>query len=138
MRLRQLGKFLRNFYLLRPALRKFNDDNGFFLSSGIAFNILINLIPLFLLLSAFIAAYLYSDQAVLDHIRVYLKSVAPALDSKITQGLMDIIEKRRLFGILGFVGLIWFSTFVFGSLRIALNIVFRVEEESGTNTWNIR
>jgi hypothetical protein len=31
--------------LLWQALRKFIDDNGFFLSSGITFNILINLIP---------------------------------------------------------------------------------------------
>jgi len=34
-------------------------------------------------------------------------------------------------GILGFVGLLWISTWVFSSLRIALNMVFRVEKHRG-------
>ena len=44
---------------------------------------------------------------------------------------MDLIESRQIVGILGFVGLLWFSTWVFGSLRIVLNIVFRVEKSQG-------
>ena len=48
MRFKRPQKILKNFGLLWQALRKFNDDNGFFLSSGITFNILINLIPFIL------------------------------------------------------------------------------------------
>jgi membrane protein len=44
---------------------------------------------------------------------------------------MDLIQGRRIVGILGFSGLLWFSTWVFGSLRIALNRVFRVEKSRG-------
>lgn len=131
MRFERLKKFLKNFGLLWQALRKFNDDNGFFLSSGIAFNILINLIPFIMLLLALVGAYLYNDQEVLNHIRAYLRNVAPALDPKIIGSLMDLIESRQIVGILGFVGLLWFSTWVFGSLRIALNIVFRVKKSRG-------
>lgn len=131
LKTRHLTDFFRNLALLGPSLRKFRDDNGFFLSSGIAFNILINLIPLILLLSALIATYLYNDREVLDHIRSYLRGVAPTLDSRIIQDLMDIIETRQMVGILGFVGLVWFSTFVFGSLQVALDIVFRVEKSRG-------
>jgi membrane protein len=131
MRFKRLKKILKNFGLLWPALRKFNDDNGFFLSSGIAFNILINLIPFILLLLALVGTYLYNDQEVLNHIRAYLRNVAPTLDPKIIGNLMDLIESRQIVGILGFAGLLWFSTWVFGSLRIALNIVFRVEKSRG-------
>jgi membrane protein len=131
MRFKRLKKILKNFGLLWQALRKFNDDNGFFLSSGIAFNILINLIPFIMLLLALVGAYLYNDQEVLNHIRAYLREVAPALDPKIMGNLMDLIQNHRIVGILGFVGLLWFSTWVFGSLRIALNIVFRVEKSQG-------
>ena len=130
-RFKRLKKFLKNFGLLWQALRKFNDDNGFFLSSGIAFNILINLIPFILLLLALVGTYLYNDQEVLDHIRAYLRNVAPTLDPKIIGSLMDLIQSRQIVGILGFAGLLWFSTWVFGSLRIALNIVFRVEKSGG-------
>jgi membrane protein len=131
MRFKRLKKILKDFGLLWQALRKFNDDNGFFLSSGIAFNILINLIPFIMLLLALVGAYLYNDQEVLNHIRAYFREVAPALDPKIMGNLMDLIQNHRIVGILGFVGLLWFSTWVFGSLRIALNIVFRVEKSQG-------
>ena len=131
MRSRGLRRILKNFSLLWQALKKFNDDNGFFLSSGITFNILINLIPFILLLLALVGTYLYNDQEVLNHIRTYLRNVAPTLDPKVIGSLMDLIESRQIVGIFGFVGLLWFSTWVFASLRIALNIVFRVEKSRG-------
>jgi len=131
VRFKRLKKPLKNFGLLWQALRKFNDDNGFFLSSGIAFNILINLIPFIMLLLALVGTYLYNDQEVLNHIRAYFRDIAPTLDPKIMKKLTDLIQSRQIVGILGFVGLLWFSTWVFGSLRIALNIVFRVEKSQG-------
>ena len=112
--------------LLWRALKKFNNDNGFFLSSGIAFNILINLIPFIMLLLALVGTYLYNDQEVLVHMRAYLRNVAPSMDPKIMSNLLDVIQKRQAIGILGFAGLVWFSTWVFTSLRIALNIVLQV------------
>jgi membrane protein len=131
MRFKWLIEILKNLGLLWQALKKFNDDNGFFLSSGIAFNILINLIPFIMLLLALVGTYLYNDQEVLTHIRAYFRDVAPALDPKIMKNLTDVIQNRQIVGILGFVGLLWFSTWVFSSLRIALNIVFRVEKSRG-------
>ena len=131
VRFKRFKKILNNFALLWQALRKFNDDNGFFLSLGISFNILINLIPFIMLLLALVGTYLYNDQEVLSHIRAYFRDVAPALDPKIMKNLTDVIQNRQIVGILGFVGLLWFSTWVFGSLRTALNIVFRVEKSRG-------
>ena len=131
MRFKRLKRILKNFSLLWQALRKFNDDNGFFLSSGIAFNILMNLIPFIMLLLALVGTYLYNDQDVLHHIRGYFRDVAPALDPKIMENLADVMQNRQIVGILGFVGLLWFSTWVFSSLRIVLSIVFRVEKSLG-------
>jgi membrane protein len=128
MRFKRLKEILKNFGLLWQALKKFNDDNGFFLSAGIAFNLLINLIPFILLLLALVGTVLYNDQEVLNYIHAYFRDVAPALDPKVTSNLMEVIQNRQIVGILGFVGLLWFSTWVFSSLRIALNIVFRTEK----------
>jgi membrane protein len=132
MRLIGGKKILKNFGLLWQALKKFNDDDGFFLSSGITFNILINLIFLIMLLLALVGTYLYNDQEVFSHIRAYIRNMAPALDPAIAQNLVDVIQKRRVTGVLGFIGLLWFSTWVFSALRIALNIVFQVEKSRGT------
>lgn len=131
MTFKRLKKTLGNFGRLWPALRKFNDDNGFFLSSGIAFNILINLIPFIMLLLALVGTYLYNDQEVLSHIRAYSRDVAPTLDPKVMKTLTDVIQDRQIVGILGFIALLWLSTWVFSSLRIALNIVFRAEKSRG-------
>jgi membrane protein len=131
VRFKRLNTVLKNFSLFWQALKKFNGDNGFFLSSGIAFNILVNLIPFIMLLLALVGTYLYKDQDVLNHIHAYFRNVAPALDTKIAKNLADIIQNRQIVGVLGFIGLLWFSTWVFGSLQIAFNIVFRVEKRRG-------
>jgi membrane protein len=131
MKFKRLKKILGNFGRLWPALKKFNDDKGFFLSSGIAFNILINLIPFIMLLLALVGTYLYNDQEVLSHVRAYSRDVAPTLDPKVMKTLMDVIQDRQIVGTLGFIALLWLSTWVFSSLRIALNIVFRAEKSRG-------
>ena len=131
MKFKGLQKVCKDFGFLWQALKKFNDDNGFFLSSGVAFNILISLFPFIMLLLALVGTYLYKDQEVFNHIRAYFRDVAPTVDPKIMGDLMDLIQKPRIVGILGFVGLLWTSTWVFSSLRIALNIVFRAKKSQG-------
>jgi membrane protein len=132
MTFKHLKKIIKHFgLLLWQALRKFYDDNGFFLSSGITFNMLITLIPFIMLLLALVGTYLYNDQEVLNHIRAYFRDVAPAFDPKIMKSLTDVIQNRQIVGVLGSVGLVWFSTWVFRSLRIVLNIVFRVKKSRG-------
>jgi membrane protein len=123
-----LNKTLKKFGLLWPALKKFNGDNGFFLSSSITFNILVNMIPFIMLLLALVGTYLYKDQEVLNHIRAYSRDLAPTLDPKIAKSLTDIIQNRHIVGVLGFIGSLWLSIWVFGSLQIAFDIVFRVEK----------
>jgi membrane protein len=113
------------------VLTKFNDDHGFFLSSGITFNLIVCLIPLILLLLALLGTYLYSFREVLDHIRNYMENAFPSLDPKVTKNLLRIIRDRRIVGGVGITGLVWTSTCVFSSLRTALNIVFQVEKGRG-------
>ena len=116
---------------LLTAFKKFDGDHGFFLSSGITFNLLIGLIPLSLLLLALVGTYLYSDREVLNHIRHYLEEVAPSLDPRIGRNILRVIQDRKIVGVLGIGGLIWTATCVFSSLRTAFNIVFQVEKGQG-------
>jgi membrane protein len=114
--------------LFWEALKKFDADHGFFLASGITFNLLICLIPLILLLLALVGTYLYSDQEVFNHVRRYFESAVPSLDPRIMENLTTIIQDRKIVSALGLGGLIWASTLIFSSLRTALNIVFQVEK----------
>jgi membrane protein len=126
-----MKEILNKLRLLWHALKKFNDDNGFLLSSGLTFNLLIGLIPLFLLLLAFVGTYLYSDREVLNYIRRYLENVAPSLDPRIMKNILRVIRDRNIVGVLGIGGLIWTSIWVFSSLRTALNIIFQVKKGQG-------
>jgi membrane protein len=114
--------------LLIKTLEKFGQDHGFFLSAGITFNLLICLVPSILLLLSLLGIYLYSDQEVLNHIRRYFENAVPSLDPRITKNLWRIIHDRKIVGILGIGGLIWTSTWVFSSLRTALNMVLQVKQ----------
>ena len=122
---------LNKFHLLWKALKKFDDDHGFFLSSGITFNLLICLVPLILLFLSLAGIYLSGDREVLNHIRSYFEDAVPTLDPRIMKNILRIIRDRKIVGLLGIGGLIWTSTWVFSSLRIALNIVFRAEKRRG-------
>jgi membrane protein len=118
-------------HLLWLIFRKFGEDHGFFLSSGITFNLLICFVPLMLLLLALVGTYLYSDREVLHHLRRSIESAVPTLDPRIMKNIMTIIRDRKIVGVLGIGGLIWTSTWVFSSLRTALNLILPVEKERG-------
>jgi membrane protein len=124
-------KIFRRLHFLWAVLKKFDKDHGFFLSAGITFNLIICLIPLSLLLLALVGTYLYSDKEVLTHIRRYLEGMTPALDPRIMKNLIGIIQSRKVVGVLGIVGLLWTSTWVFSSLRTAFNIIFQVKKGRG-------
>jgi len=117
--------------LLPEAVKKFGRDHGLFLSAGITFNLLICIIPFILLLLAMAGAYLYSSREVLNYIRHYLETMVPSLDPKITQDILRITRDRKIVGILGIGGLLWTCTWVFSSMRTALNIIFQVTKERG-------
>ena len=124
-------KIFRKLRLLWFALRKFRDDKGFLLSSGLAFTFLVGLIPLLLLLIFLVGTHLYSDREVLNHIRRYLENVAPSLDPRVMKNILRVIRDRKIIGVLGVGGLIWASIWVFSTLRTVLNIIFQVKKGQG-------
>ncbi len=123
------GRPLRTLW---TAIRKFDADNGFFLAAGIAFNILLSLIPLILLLLSVIGSYLYSDAEVAQHIAAYLGGLSPVTDPRIMGSLTNLIQTRASAGVIAIVGLVWTASMLFNSLRISLNLVFGATRRRGT------
>ena len=113
------------------ALRKFDGDHAFFLSSAITFNLLICLIPLILSMLALLGTYLYGSREILNHIRQYLENLLPSSDPRIMRNILGIIRDRKIVGLIGIAGLLWTSTWVFSSIRTAFNTVFHEERERG-------
>ncbi len=123
-----IRKSVRKCGLFWNALKKFIEDHGFFLSSGITFNLLICLIPMSLLLLAIGGAYVENDREVFGQIRRYFENAIPSMDPRIMRNILRTIRDRKIVGMLGIGGLVWTSTWVFSSIRIAFNTIFQVKK----------
>ncbi len=112
------------------------EDNIFFLAGGIAFNVLLAIVPFFLLLVTGLAYFLNqsADASSVEVTRLLDRLLPPdprTGTSPVHGFLADIIRARGSLGIYSAIGFVWFSTRLFGSLRSVLASVFDIEQERG-------
>ncbi|MEJ7809715.1 MAG: YihY/virulence factor BrkB family protein [Gemmatimonadaceae bacterium] len=113
-----------------------DDDNIFFLTSGIAFNILRAAVPFFLLLLSGLGYVLNQDaaassRALWGFVDGLLPPHVESASSPIHSMLDEIVKARGSVGLVGLVGFVWFSTGLFGTLRSVLAEVFDIEDTRG-------
>ena len=111
-------------------------NNVLFLAGGVAFNILLAVVPFFLLLVTGGAALLnQSPVAVSATIAAFLGELLPheAVElERTTRGILDeIVSARGTIGIYSAIGFVWFSTRLFGSLRTVLAHTFDIQNDRG-------
>jgi len=112
------------------------DDNIFFLTGGITFNVLRAAVPFFLLLLSGLGYLLDQDQtkasqAVFAFVDSLLPPSAETGQSPIHSILDDIVKARGSVGLIGLVAFIWFTTGLFGTLRSVLAEVFDIQDTRG-------
>ena len=113
-----------------------NDDNIMFLAGGIAFNILLAVVPFVLLLVTGLAQILnQSADASTAEVQALLRRLLPTdvgtEDGPISRLLDDIIRVPAAVTVYSAILFVWFSTRLFGSLRGVLAGVFDVEADRG-------
>jgi membrane protein len=115
---------------LRTAAAGFQTHRGLFLASGLSFNLLICLIPvLFFLVS--LAGFVLSRQAAADAVLNQLGQIVPVYRNELHQMLAQIIQRRRLTGLLGTATLLLFASQLFAAARLVLNDIFGFTSRSG-------
>ena len=108
---------------LRMAVVGFRAHRGMFLASGLAFNLLICLIPiLFFLVS--VVGFVLNQGSAAEVVLNQFGQVVPVYRNELHQVLAQIIRRRSLSGLLGTLSLLLFATQLFASLRMVLNLVF--------------
>lgn len=115
------------------------EDDVLFLAGGIAFNLLLAVVPFFLLivtgftylLPAIFKGQVNSMDAVSQLVDRLLPSHEEGPSSPIHKMLFDIIRTRGTVTLFSAIGFVWFSTRLFGSLRTVLADVFDIESERG-------
>ena len=109
------------------------EDNVLFLAGGIAFNILLAVVPFVLLLVWFLTFLLNKTSANANEVVThYLERLLPAhqdANSPTRKLLTDVLSSHTQLPIWSSIGFVWFSTRLFGSLRTVLASVFDIENE---------
>jgi membrane protein len=113
-----------------------DEDHVFFLSAGIAFNVLYCIVPLTLVTFYFVSTLVSSDQraneVVLNYVAqalplpVYKEDLVKWLASKLTY----VKHSGGIAGLIGVFSLIWLASILFSTLRTSLNAIFGMRPKS--------
>ena len=104
----------------------------FLLSSGIAFTIILYLIPL-LLVAIYVVKVMFGIGSLTTLIIDTLQAILPPNDQTtelvktIVSEAYTILDNSSLAGMIGIITLVWLSSTLFSSLRTGLNTVFKIE-----------
>jgi membrane protein len=112
-------------------LKKLEEDNIFFLASGLAFNLLVCFIPLLLVLLSIVGFFFYSSHEALGYVQKYLERLLPQASPKLTSNILNIVKDRKLVGLIGFLGLLWAAARLFSSIRTVLDKALEISWPHG-------
>lgn len=112
------------------AVGRFLAADGFFLSAGLAFFLLICMIPILLLGVSMVGFVLSTKQAAREVVG-QLTYHFPVYQKQITRALVRIVEARTVSGLVGTGILILFSTPLFGASRHVLHRLLGVRAGGG-------
>jgi membrane protein len=129
--LREQWEIIR--FFVTGIYRRFTQDEMLLFGSAIAYNCVLCIIPLLLLLTSVIGIFLSGSDATIQHINDLLNAAFPdqpyanKIKSSIQEVVLDIIANRSSFGITSVVILTWTATFLFSAIREVLNRVYRIK-----------
>jgi uncharacterized BrkB/YihY/UPF0761 family membrane protein len=103
-------------------------DSGFFLSSALAFNLLRYFIPLSLFMISLLSYTVLGSEQALREVQSVLRAFLPRSPEVLPDNLAEVVANRGLLGVAGFVSVLLFNTFLFGTARTVLNRVFEVRQ----------
>lgn len=112
-------------------LEKFQGDNALFLARGLAFDVLVCLIPAVFLLFVLFGFLFDSPQETQQYLTTYMKAMIPFSTQQVLRNLFAVVKAKKVFGIIGGIGLLWTLSRLFGSIRTVLDSVMEVEEGRG-------
>ncbi len=120
-------------YYLGGLFEKIETDHIFLSAAGIAFSLILSMIPFMLIIFAILGS-LTSPEILLEYINQLIETTIPYpefahyIERYISTRLPSVFHYKNLFGYVGIFGLMFTSTWLFSSLRTILNHIFLVEK----------
>ncbi len=108
---------------IKQVFNGFRANQGFLLSGAIAYYTLLSIIPMIALILVMLSQF-QDPQKLLEVLREYLALVTPGQVDVVVNQVEVFLQNWKVIGILGFVLLLFFSTFAFTALENAMSVIF--------------
>jgi uncharacterized BrkB/YihY/UPF0761 family membrane protein len=101
--------------VLRKTGHTFFQDNGFFLATGLAFNLLLYFLPLIMLMISVLAYTVLESERAMVEVQSVVRQFLPHSEQAFADNLKAIISNRGLLGLVGFFFFLIFSSTLYFS-----------------------
>ncbi len=105
------------------VLRSFRANQGFLLASAVAFNTLLSILPLLILLLIALSRFV-DESLLLSTLERYLELLVPGQATVVIEELSLFLAHRQVVGWVLVVTLVFFSSFAFTVLENAMSVIF--------------
>jgi len=109
-------------FLLR-VVRGFMRNQGLLLSAAVAYYTLLSIVPLSII-GLIVLTNFIEEQQLIHTLSMYLGMIIPGYAATLTEQVRAFLEYRKVVGILGFLGMLFFSSTAFSMLESALSVIF--------------
>ena len=109
-------------FMLRVA-RGFIRNRGFLLSGAVAYYALLSIVPLSII-ALIVLTHFIEEQQLIHTLSTYLEMVIPGYAATLTEQVREFLEQRKVVGIIGFLGMLFFSSLAFSMLENAMSVIF--------------
>jgi len=111
------------FGFLMRVLNGFRRNQGFLLSGAVAYYTLLSIVPLSILALIVLTNFI-EEQQLIHTLSTYLEMVIPGYAATLTEQVRAFLEARKVVGIVGFLGMLFFSSLAFSMLEDAMSVIF--------------
>ncbi len=113
----------RLFSFLLKVLRGFKRNQGLLLSSAVAYNTLLSIIPMSILALIVLSNFIGQEQ-LFQTLSKYTEMLIPGYAATLTEQVRVFLEHRKVIGIIGFLDMLFFSSIAFSMLESAMSVIF--------------
>jgi membrane protein len=113
----------RLFSFLLRVLRSFKRNQGLLLSSAVAYHTLLSIVPMSILALIVLSNFIEGERLI-HTLTTYLEMVIPGYAATLTEQVRVFLEHRKVIGIIGFLGMLFFSSIAFSMLENAMSVIF--------------
>lgn len=113
----------RLFSFLLRVVRGFRRNQGLLLSSAVAYHTLLSIVPLSIL-ALIVLSHFIEEERLIHTLTTYLEMLIPGYAATLTEQVRVFLGHRKVIGIIGFLGMLFFSSIAFSMLENAMSVIF--------------